>query len=150
MSGAAPVRDRAGADPSSLLAIFERAAGGYQLGPGGWAYLAAINEIESNFDQSTLPGVHSGTNPDGAAGPMQIGIRGAAGNTWAGHHVDAPGGAIPRDGPTSIPTTASLASARRSGLRYGNPSTQMSAKYRKRPRTSSRLMPTRTTRRPSR
>ena len=36
--------------PSSLLPIFEQAAGSYQLGPGGWAYLAAINEVESNFD----------------------------------------------------------------------------------------------------
>ena len=81
--------------PSGLLAIFEQAAGSYQLGPGGWAYLAAINEIESNFDRSTLPGVHSGTNADGAAGPMQIGIGGAAGNTWARYEVDAPGGPIP-------------------------------------------------------
>jgi hypothetical protein len=81
--------------PSSLLAIFEQAAGSYQLGPSGWAYLAAINQIESNFDQSTLPGVDSGTNADGAAGPMQIGIGGAAGNTWAKYEVDAPGGANP-------------------------------------------------------
>ena len=81
--------------PSGLLAVFERAAGSYQLGPGGWAYLAAINEVESDFDRSTLPGVHSGTNADGAAGPMQIGIGGTAGNTWARYAVDAPGGAIP-------------------------------------------------------
>ena len=53
----------------------------YQLGPSGWAYLAAINQVESNFDQSTLPGVHSATNADGAAGPMQHGIGAAAGNT---------------------------------------------------------------------
>ena len=81
--------------PSGLLPIFEQAAGSYQLGPGGWAYLAAINEMESDFDRSTLPGVNSGTNADGAAGPMQIGIDGAAGNTWARYQVDAPGGAIP-------------------------------------------------------
>ena len=81
--------------PSSLLAIFEQAADSYQLGPSGWAYLAAINQIESNFDRSTLPGVHSGTNADGAAGPMQIGIGGTAGNTWAKYEVDAPGGANP-------------------------------------------------------
>src|SRR5581483_12019905 len=31
-----------------------------------------------------LPGVHSGSNAFGAAGPMQIGIGGAAGNTWGG------------------------------------------------------------------
>ncbi len=81
--------------PASLLPIFEQAAGSYQLGPGGWAYLAAINEIESNFDCSTLPGVHSGTNADGAAGPMQIGIAGAAGDSWARYQVDAPGGPLP-------------------------------------------------------
>jgi hypothetical protein len=81
--------------PSSLLPIFEQAAGSYQLGPGGWTYLAAINEIESNFDYSTLPGVHSGTNADDAAGPMQIGIGGTAGNTWGRYKVDAPGGTIP-------------------------------------------------------
>ena len=81
--------------PSSLLPIFEQAAGSYQLGPGGWTYLAAINEVESNFDYSTLPGVHSGTNADGAAGPMQIGIAGAAGDSWARYQVDAPGGPLP-------------------------------------------------------
>ena len=81
--------------PSGLLAVFERAAGSYQLGPGGWAYLAAINSIESDFARSTLPGVHSGTNADGAAGPMQIGIEGPAGDTWARYEVDAPGGSIP-------------------------------------------------------
>jgi cell wall-associated NlpC family hydrolase len=31
--------------------------------------------------------VHSGANPFGAAGPMQIGIGGAAGNTWGGAPV---------------------------------------------------------------
>jgi hypothetical protein len=81
--------------PSSLLPIFEQAAGSYQLGPGGWAYLAAINEVESNFDRSTLPGVHSGTNADGAAGPMQIGIAGAAGDSWAKYQADVSGGPLP-------------------------------------------------------
>jgi Transglycosylase SLT domain len=81
--------------PASLLAIFEQAAGSYGLGASGWAYLAAINQIESNFNQSTLPGVHSATNADGAAGPMRIGIGGTAGNTWAKYQVDAPGGATP-------------------------------------------------------
>ena len=31
--------------PTNLLPIYEQAAGSYQLGPSGWAYLAAINEI---------------------------------------------------------------------------------------------------------
>ena len=34
-----------------------------------------------------LPGVHSGTNAFGAAGPMQFGVGGAAGNTWGGAPV---------------------------------------------------------------
>ena len=33
--------------------------------------------------RSTLPGVTSGSNAFGAAGPMQIGIRGASGDAWA-------------------------------------------------------------------
>jgi cell wall-associated NlpC family hydrolase len=40
--------------------------------------------VESNNGQTTLPGVHSDANAFGAAGPMQIGIRGAAGNAWGG------------------------------------------------------------------
>ena len=35
----------------------------------------------------TLPGVHSSANAFGAAGPMQIGIGGAAGNQWGGAPV---------------------------------------------------------------
>ena len=38
-----------------------------------------------------LPGVHSGTNGAGAAGPMQIGIGGTAGDTWDTIKVNAPG-----------------------------------------------------------
>src|SRR3984893_5174975 len=49
-----------------------------------WPILAGIGTVESNNGQTTLPGVHSGQNGFGAAGPMQIGIGGAAGNTWGG------------------------------------------------------------------
>lgn len=46
--------------------------------------LASINGIESDFGRSTLPGVHSGQNPWGAAGPFQIGNgTGAAGDSWS-------------------------------------------------------------------
>jgi peptidoglycan DL-endopeptidase CwlO len=48
-----------------------------------WTILAGIGTEESQNGQSTLPGVHSGTNSAGAAGPMQIGVSGAAGNQWA-------------------------------------------------------------------
>ena len=49
-----------------------------------WTLLAGIGTVESDNGQTTLPGVHSGQNGFGAAGPMQIGIGGAAGDTWGG------------------------------------------------------------------
>ena len=49
-----------------------------------WTLLAGIGTVESDNGQTTLPGVHSGANAFGAAGPMQIGIGGAAGNVWGG------------------------------------------------------------------
>jgi len=54
--------------------------------------LAAIGKVESNHGRSTAPGVTSGANSAGAAGPMEIGIGGKAGNTFAGYAVDADGG----------------------------------------------------------
>ena len=49
-----------------------------------WTILAGIGTVESDNGQTTLPGVHSGQNGFGAAGPMQIGIGGAAGDAWGG------------------------------------------------------------------
>jgi peptidoglycan DL-endopeptidase CwlO len=49
-----------------------------------WMVLAGIGKVESDHGRTKLPGVHSGANAFGAAGPMQIGIGGAAGNQWAG------------------------------------------------------------------
>jgi peptidoglycan DL-endopeptidase CwlO len=49
-----------------------------------WTLLAGIGTVESDNGQSTLPGVSSGQNGFGAAGPMQIGIGGAATNVWGG------------------------------------------------------------------
>ena len=49
-----------------------------------WTVLAGIGKVESDHGRTTLPGVHSGANAFGAAGPMQIGISGAAGNQWGG------------------------------------------------------------------
>ena len=68
--------------PQNLLPIFEGAAQQYGLGSDGWAYLAALNYAESTFGTSNLPGVHSGANSAGAAGPMQIGIGGQASDNW--------------------------------------------------------------------
>jgi cell wall-associated NlpC family hydrolase len=54
--------------------------------------LAAIGKVETDHARSAAPGVRSGANFAGAAGPMQIGIGGKAGNTWATYAVDADGG----------------------------------------------------------
>ncbi|HEY2575824.1 MAG TPA: NlpC/P60 family protein [Streptosporangiaceae bacterium] len=70
--------------PSDYLFWFQKV--GQQYGVP-WPILAGIGKVESNDGQSTLPGVHSGENGFGAAGPMQIGITGAAGNTWGGAPV---------------------------------------------------------------
>ncbi|MGP7997199.1 MAG: NlpC/P60 family protein [Streptosporangiaceae bacterium] len=67
--------------PASYLALFQRV--GQQYGVP-WVILAGIGEVESDDGRSSLPGVHSGQNGFGAAGPMQIGIGGASGNTWGG------------------------------------------------------------------
>jgi hypothetical protein len=70
--------------PQNLLQIFEGAAQQFQLGNDGWAYLAALNNAESTFGTNNGPGsgVLSGSNSTGAAGPMQIGIGGAATDNW--------------------------------------------------------------------
>jgi membrane-bound lytic murein transglycosylase B len=68
--------------------------------------LAGIGKVESDHGRAQLPGVRSGWNSAGAAGPMQFGIGvGRAGNAWArfgrdydrdGHQsVYDPGDAIP-------------------------------------------------------
>jgi len=49
-----------------------------------WTILAGIGTEESDNGQTTLPGVNSGTNAFGAAGPIQIGIEGASGDAWGG------------------------------------------------------------------
>jgi hypothetical protein len=85
--------------PVADLPIFEAASTQFNLGPDGFAYLAALNYDESSFDTSNLPGVHSGANYDGAAGPMQLGIGGKAGPTWQSYEpqipADVAGGADP-------------------------------------------------------
>jgi peptidoglycan DL-endopeptidase CwlO len=70
--------------PANYLALFQ--ATGIKYGVP-WAVLAGIGEVESDDGRSNLPGVHSGSNAFGAAGPMQIGIGGAAGNQWGGAPV---------------------------------------------------------------
>jgi peptidoglycan DL-endopeptidase CwlO len=67
--------------PANYLADYKQSGSQYGV---PWAVLAGIGEVESNHGRSSLPGVHSGENAFGAAGPMQIGIGGAAGNAWGG------------------------------------------------------------------
>lgn len=51
--------------------------------------IAAIGKVESSNGTSTLPGVHSGENEAGAAGPFQMGNgTGAAGNAWQTHAAE--------------------------------------------------------------
>ena len=80
-AGQPPVSARAKGIPSNYLAWYKKV--GQQYGVP-WTILAGIGTVESDNGQTTLPGVHSGQNGFGAAGPMQIGIEGASGNTWGG------------------------------------------------------------------
>jgi peptidoglycan DL-endopeptidase CwlO len=70
--------------PAAYLADYQKAGREYGI---PWTVLAGVGEVESDHGRSDLPGVHSGENPFGAAGPMQIGTGGAAGNTWGGAPV---------------------------------------------------------------
>jgi membrane-bound lytic murein transglycosylase B len=78
------------------LQLYRQAAGRC---PGlSWAVLAAIGKVESDHGRSRLPGVRSGWNAAGAAGPMQFGIGvGRAGNAWARYGAD-----LDRDGRRSV------------------------------------------------
>ena len=70
--------------PARYLAGYRTAGARYGI---PWTVLAGIGTVESDNGRSGLPGVHSGTNPFGAAGPMQFGVGGAAGDTWGGAPV---------------------------------------------------------------
>src|ERR1700744_3144688 len=80
-AGQPAVSAQARSIPSDYLYWYKKA--GQQYGVP-WTILAGIGTVESDNGRTTLPGVHSGSNGFGAAGPMQIGIGGAAGNTWGG------------------------------------------------------------------
>jgi hypothetical protein len=92
-----PPSSTAAADiPRSYLALYRWAA---PHCPGlSWTVLAAIGKVESDHGRARLPGVRSGWNHAGAAGPMQFGIgKGRAGNAWARFGRD-----YNRDGRTSV------------------------------------------------
>jgi cell wall-associated NlpC family hydrolase len=79
-----PSTTAANSIPANYLALFKSVGAQYRV---PWVILAGIAKVESDDGQTTLPGVHSGQNGFGAAGPMQIGIGGAAGDTWGGAPV---------------------------------------------------------------
>ena len=83
-TGQPPAGTKAKAIPADYLYWYKKV--GQQYGVP-WTILAGIGTVESDNGQTTLPGVHSGQNGFGAAGPMQIGIGGAAGNVWGGAPV---------------------------------------------------------------
>src|SRR5712691_12392111 len=80
-AGQPPAGAKAKSIPANFLVWYQRV--GQQYGVP-WTILAGIGTVESNNGQTTLPGVHSNANAFGAAGPMQIGIGGAAGDVWGG------------------------------------------------------------------
>jgi hypothetical protein len=93
----APPSRAATADiPPGYLRLYPRAVGRC---PGlSWGVLAGIGKVESDHGRARLPGVRSGWNTAGAAGPMQFGIGvGRAGNAWARF-----GGDHDRDGRVSV------------------------------------------------
>jgi membrane-bound lytic murein transglycosylase B len=76
--------------PPAYLTLYRQAA---DTCPGlPWSVLAAIGKVETNHGRLQAPGVTSGANFAGAAGPMQFGIGGKAGNTWGAYAIDADGG----------------------------------------------------------
>jgi hypothetical protein len=84
-SGISPAGLPAGARP--FLRVYEDAARVYAVNRFA---LMAIHETETNYSQSTLPGVRSGVNFAGCcAGPMQFSVssplNGGAGGTWGGY-----------------------------------------------------------------
>jgi hypothetical protein len=70
--------------PANYVPWLEKAAAKYRLGPRGFAIVAAIHKIESDFGRSPLPGVSSGENYAGAGGPGQF-----LSASWDAYGVDA-------------------------------------------------------------
>lgn len=76
--------------PQRLLPLYVEAARKYGLGPHGASILAAINYVESDYGESSLPGVRSGSNSAGAAGPMQF----LYPSSWEAFGVDGNGDGV--------------------------------------------------------
>jgi hypothetical protein len=69
--------------PGRYLGLYQQAAR-HQCPGLSWTILAGVGRVESDHGRSRAPGVRSGWNRAGAAGPMQFGIgKGRAANAWA-------------------------------------------------------------------
>jgi membrane-bound lytic murein transglycosylase B len=93
--------------PTGYLALYQRAA--RRCHGLSWSVLAAVGKVESDHGRARLPGVRSGWNHAGAAGPTQFGIGvGRAGNAWAryGHDFDHDGRTSVYDPGDAIPAAA--------------------------------------------
>ena len=66
--------------PGWLIPLYQQASATYGLGPDGWAWLAAVNRIETDFGRDTA------TSSAGAVGWMQFEPA-----TWAAFGVDGDG-----------------------------------------------------------
>ena len=92
----APSRAATADIPAGYLHLYRSAA--RRCRGLSWTVLAAVGKVESDHGRTRLPGVHTGWNTAGAAGPMQFGIGvGRAGNAWARFGRD-----FDRDGRTSV------------------------------------------------
>jgi len=66
-----PVSTAAAGDiPPDYLALYQGV--GATCSNLDWALVAAVGKVETDHGRSPLPGVHSGANSAGAAGPMQF------------------------------------------------------------------------------
>jgi hypothetical protein len=93
--------------PAGYLRLYQQAA--RRCRGLSWAVLAAVGKVESDHGRTPLPGVRSGWNRAGAAGPMQFGIGvGRAGNAWArfGRDYDRDGRRSVYDPGDAIPAAA--------------------------------------------
>ena len=66
--------------PANYLRIYRATGRKYKI---PWSVLAGIGKVETNHGRLQAPGVKSGQNFAGAAGPMQIGIGGDATDNWS-------------------------------------------------------------------
>ena len=89
IGGGTPSQDAQRDIPPQLLPVYQTAADSCGL---PWSVLAAIGKVETDHGRLDRARGALGANFAGAAGPMQIGIGGKAGNTWGAYAVDADGG----------------------------------------------------------